>query len=168
MPRRRSTALPGQEYVVKCCLKRALRHKGLLSDIAKWVKHASRIAHRGALIVNIHLLRVLTETNDDGSPIPLPDLNDLTFYNQCFLIGINARAFDIDPAIIETWQKYGLQIERIPDPENGREDEGANHRLVGDPQVIIYLAIKYQTNLLNHLKGTFLQTANQDDYGVLQ
>ena len=55
-------------------------------------------AHRGALIVNIHLLRVLTEERNDVfygvfSPhIPLPDLNDLTFYNQCFLIGINAQA----------------------------------------------------------------------------
>ena len=156
MPPRRTSVRPGQEYVVKCALKRALRHKALQVDINRWVDHASKIYHRGALFTNLHLLRILTEkrkdgpNGTDGSDIPLPDLEDQTFYNHCFLMGIGDQD-DPDPDMQVSWDKYKDDLF----PEGN--DLGRNHRIEGDPQLISYLAKKYRTNLLNHLKVHFFK-----------
>lgn len=155
MPRRR--AVIGNERTTKCGLFRALRYPTLIPRINRWVIHLSKIYHRGAIFMNLHLLRLLKGEN--GQSVTLPQLNDanITFYRQCFLVGISDPD-NPDLEVEKSRQLYWDDLPRIDRPEGGpKEVDRYFPRYHGDGQAVTYLVGKYQTNFLNAMNGEFFK-----------
>ena len=155
MPRRR--AIVGHERTAKCGLSRALRYPSLIPRINRWVIHLSKIYHRGAIFMNLHLLRLLKGEN--GQPLPLPQLAGLNniFFRRCFLVGIG-KPLDPDPEIEKSWQLYQNDLPRIDRPEGGPKEVDPHFpRFVGDKQAVAYCVGKYQTNFLNAMNVEFFK-----------
>ncbi len=52
-----------------------------MPEIAKWVDTVSKITNKGSLVFGRRLVSCLKHE------VPLPDLNDPTFYHRCFNVG---------------------------------------------------------------------------------
>ena len=70
------------EVVVKCCLSSRILNTLVKDEIQKRVLQTSKIVHRGSLLFNRLLLHCLQTGSE------LPPIDDLTFFRQCFTMGI--------------------------------------------------------------------------------
>jgi len=160
---------------VKMCLKKHLKQHRMIGVIDDWVKHISKISHRGSMIFN-HLLlwcfekdsmqgddkyitrlfdqiynrtrKVTDEEKEEGIQEETVKTNggEKTFFRTCFLMGEKRRSNAIKFDILdEFWQEKGNKYPPI------------QRRKEGDIQVLYYSADQYATNFQNYMFYTIGQ-----------
>jgi hypothetical protein len=95
-----------REKVVKYSLSGRLsdtletdKKKEILDSIRKLVLAISKSTHKGAIVFNRMLLHCLKKN------LELPDLTELSLYDQCFSVGIGQPS-KLIPQVADTWSTY--------------------------------------------------------------
>jgi hypothetical protein len=128
------------ETVVKCSLRKVLvgevkDRDGIIKAIAKRVIECSRRTHNASIVLNLLIREALFYNSE------IPNFLDQTFIRQ-LLLGTTSATAPI-PEIEEVFAKY---------PELVQSEE---LRSSGDRNIYSFAAIKYLTNVKNHLVLNF-------------
>ena len=125
------------EVVVKCCLSSRILNTLVKDEIQKRVLQTSKIVHRGSLLFNRLLLHCLQTGSE------LPPIDDLTFFRQCFTMGIELAKTRSKFTPLQ--DLYKSLFGSFPLPV----------RCSGDSNTLVYAAKKYMTNFHTMLVTTF-------------
>ena len=163
------------QTTVKMCLKKHLKQHTMIGVIDDWVKHISKISHRGSMIFNHLLLWCFEKDSRQGDDAYISRLFDQiynrsrkvtdkekeegmqeetvktnggekVFFRTCFLMGEKRRGNAIQFDILdEFWQEKGNKYLPI------------QRRKEGDIRVLYYSADQYATNFQNYIFYTMGQ-----------